>query len=124
MGVPVIRRIPAVVMLVLATIVISLPARAEMTVGRFQGMVDRGETLLVAYYLHSFVQAAGAMQADYVQNGRQKPLSCFANNPPASAKDIHDDLLRELQMRAEFRKPDTPLAPILVEVLQRRYPCQ
>lgn len=107
-----------------------LPALAQMkltmTVQRFQKMAERGESgeLLIGYYLHSFWHAAHQTHLDFTQRGyRQKPLYCIPADAKIVPSDIRDELLREFAAQPGVYKPDTPLGPVVLKMLQRKYPC-
>ncbi len=116
--------------LALCVAVVPLPALAQMkwtmTVQRFQKMAERGESgeLLIGYYLHSFWHAAHQTHLDFTQRGyRQKPLYCIPAGARIVPSDIRDELLREFAAQPELYKPDTPLGPVVLKTLQRKYPC-
>ncbi len=122
-----VRGIGSAIVLVLGIAVAALPARAEMTVQRFQELVERGQAAetLVGLYLHSFLQAAYWMHADFTEDSpyRQKPLTCMPIDRQIVPGDLRDELIREFETRPELYKPQTRVGPVLFELLQRRYPC-
>jgi hypothetical protein len=107
-----------------------LPVLAQMklmmTVERFQKMAARGESgeILIGHYLHSFWLAVHQTHLDFIQkDNQQKRIYCIPADTKLTPKDLRDELLREFVARPELYKPDTPVGPVAVEIIRRRFPC-
>jgi len=108
-----------------------LSARAQvkpaMTVERYQKMIAAGEfgDALMGVYLHALFDGLHQTHLDFTtrKDDRQKPIYCAPRNTVLVPKEMNAELLREFAARPELYKPDTPVGPIVLGILQRRFPC-
>jgi hypothetical protein len=123
MPVPAIRRIPAIVMLVLATIVISLPARAEMTFRQYQHLFSTKQYDVMNLYVGGLFTAMSAIVISY-EGDKPEKFFCVPNE--ISFVEMHDTIAMEVAARPDLyvQNPNIPMTQVAFDAARRRYPCK
>lgn len=116
------RRIPAIAIVVLAIVVFSGPARAEMLLKQFLHLQLTKQYRIMNLYLGGLFEAISWAESPY----EDKPGKLFCPPIEISLQDMQAMVAAELAARSDFyaQHVNIPMGQIALDAMRRRYPCK